>query len=116
MITQSLKVAAMRGKTPPTEPLTSGERRKLVIGALVGVVVLAVGVTAWELAGARSVSYDKSRDGCVNVYAAGFMGGGLQHECGQAARTWCAAAYQMNDSQSLQVQRQCGLAGIARQP
>gem|GEM_PF-4811002 len=37
------------GKTPPTAPLTRGERRAVLIAVAVLVAVIAVGATAWAV-------------------------------------------------------------------
>lgn len=100
-----------RGKTPPREPLTSGERRAalIVTGAVVGVV--AAGAVAWALAG-HSSTYDRSGDGCVTVTFPSTMGGGLEHACGAAAQEWCRAADARHDAHATAVQTQCRVARI----
>jgi AcrR family transcriptional regulator len=100
-----------RGKTPPREPLTSGERRAalIVTGAVVGVV--AAGALAWALAG-NSSTYDRSGDGCVTVTFPSTMGGGLEHACGAAAQEWCRAADARHDAHATAVQTQCRVARI----
>jgi hypothetical protein len=103
----------MRGKTPPTEPLTSNERRRLLIVGGVCAVAVAVALTVWQLAGHAS-NYDKSSNGCVNAMVPSSTGGGLEHACGDQARTWCDSVYQQHDTVSMAVQRQCALAGLQR--
>jgi len=100
-----------RGKTPPREPLTSGERRAalIVTGVVVGVVV--AGAIAWGLAG-HSSTYDRSGDGCVTVTFPSSMGGGLEHACGVAAHDWCRAVVGQHDPHAVAVQGQCRVAGI----
>jgi hypothetical protein len=99
------------GKTPPRDPLTSGERRAalIVTGFVVGVV--AAGAIAWGLAGHPS-TYDRSGDGCVTVTFPSSMGGGLEHACGAAAHDWCRAVDGRRDAHAVAVQAQCRVAGI----
>ena len=80
---------------------------------MVGVVavVIAAGATAWAMT-SHSSTYDRSRDGCVNVTIASSMGGGLEHACGAAARDWCRAVYVQDDAHAEAVQAQCRRAGI----
>lgn len=100
-----------KGKTPPSDPLTSGERRTalIVTGAVVGAVL--VGALAWGLAG-HSSTYDRSGDGCVTVTFPSSMGGGLEHACGVAAQDWCRAVDGQRDAHAVAVQAQCRVAGI----
>jgi hypothetical protein len=99
------------GKTPPRDPLTSGERRAalIVTGVVVGVV--AAGALAWGLTG-HSSTYDRSGDGCVTVTFPSTMGGGLEHACGAAAHDWCRAIDARSDAHAAAVQAQCRVAGI----
>jgi hypothetical protein len=102
-----------RGKTPPDDPLTSGERRAalIVTGVVVGVV--AAGALTWALTG-HSSTFDRSGDGCVTVTFPSTMGGGLEHACGAAAHDWCRAAGAQNDAHAAIVRVQCRVAGISR--
>ena len=100
-----------RGKTPPTDPLTPGERRAMLIAVGVVVGVIAAGSTAWVMTG-HSSTYDRSGDGCVNVTIASSMGGALEHACGTAARDWCRTVYAQHDAHAEAVQAQCRVAGI----
>lgn len=100
-----------RGKTPPTDPLTPGERRAMLMVTGVVVGVIAAGAMAWAISG-HSSTYDRSGDGCVNVTIASSMGGGLEHACGAAARDWCRAVYAQHDAHAEAVQAQCRVAGI----
>jgi hypothetical protein len=99
------------GKTPPTNPLTSGERRAMWIVALIVVCVIVGGATAWVLT-AGTTSSEGSGEGCVTVTMASTMGGGLEHACGSAARDWCHAASVQHDAHAQAVQAQCRLAGF----
>jgi hypothetical protein len=101
-----------RGKTPPTEPLTSGERRvmRIAVGAIVGVI--AAGSTAWVITDHSSDPYDRSGDGCVNVTFASSTGGGIQHACGTAARDLCRSVDGQHNAHAEAVQAQCRVAGI----
>ncbi|MVU76470.1 hypothetical protein GPX89_04330 [Nocardia sp. ET3-3] len=101
----------MRGKTPPTEPLTSGERRNLLIGAAVVVALVVAGVVAWALLDHRP-DYSRSENGCVAVLSAGTMGGQQQRACGERAREWCRTVADQQDSFSLKVRQECRKAGI----
>jgi hypothetical protein len=104
---------ANRGRTPPTDPLTPGDRRAMLVVTGVVVAVIAAGATAWAMSD-HSSTYDRSGDGCVNVTFASTMGGGLEHACGAAARDWCRAAYARHDLHADAVQAQCQVAGILR--
>ena len=99
------------GKTPPRDPLTSGERRAALI--VIGVVfcVVLAGALAWGLTG-HSSTYDRSGGGCVTVTFLSSMGGGLEHACGMAAHDWCRAVDGQRDAHALAVQAQCRVAGI----
>jgi hypothetical protein len=101
-----------RGKTPPSGPLTSGERRAALFAtAVVGLV--AAGAIVWALTGDSSSStFDRSGDGCVTVTFPSSMGGGLEHACGAAAHDWCRAADAQHDAHAAAVQAQCRVAGI----
>jgi hypothetical protein len=100
-----------RGKTPPSDPLTSGERRAalIVTGVVVGVV--AAGALTWALTG-HSSTFDRSGDGCVTVTFPSTMGGGLEHACGAAAHDWCRAVDGQRDAHAVAVAAQCRVAGI----
>jgi hypothetical protein len=102
-----------RGKTPPTEPLTSGERRvmRIAVGAIVGVI--AAGSTAWVITDHSSDPYDRSGDGCVSVTFASSTGGGIQHACGTAARDLCRSVDGQHNAHAEAVQAQCRVAGIS---
>ncbi|MFI1913235.1 hypothetical protein [Nocardia sp. NPDC020380] len=101
----------MRGKTPPTEPLTARERRNLLVGSAIMVAVLAVGVAAWMVLDHRP-NYSRSGNGCVTVQFAGTMGGSQEHACGDKAQQWCKSEYAKQDTEAERVQAQCRLAGI----
>jgi hypothetical protein len=81
----------------------------VVIGIVVGVI--AASAIAWMVS-SHSSTYDRSGDGCVNVTIPSSMGGGLEHECGGAAREWCRSAYAQRDAHAEAVQAQCRVAGI----
>jgi hypothetical protein len=99
------------GKTPPRDPLTSGERRAalIVTGLLVGAA--AAGALTWALI-SHSSTIDRSGNGCVTVAFPSTMGGGLEHACGAAAHDWCRSADAQHDAHSAAVQAQCRVAGI----
>ena len=100
-----------RGKTPPSGPLTSGERRAALIVTGIVVAAVLVGALVWGLTG-RSSTYDRSGDGCVTVTFPSSMGGGLEHACGPAARNWCRAVDGQRDAHAVAVAAQCRVAGI----
>ena len=102
-----------RGKTPPSDPLTSGERRAALIVTGVVVGVIAAGALTWALTGQAS-TFDRSGDGCVTVTFPSAMGGGLEHACGAPAQNWCRAADTQRDAHAVVVQAQCRVAGILR--
>jgi hypothetical protein len=99
------------GKTPPTNPLTPGERRAMLITAVVFVALIAVGVAAWAMTG-HSSGYGRSGDSCVNVTIASSMGSAVEHACGAEARDWCRAVAAQHDAHSEAVQAQCRIARI----
>jgi hypothetical protein len=99
------------GKTPPTGPLTRGERRAVLIAAVALVGVIGVAAAVWAVFVDRSDSV-QSVDKCVTVAVASSMGGGVEHACGGAARDWCLAAYAQHDVHAQAVQAQCRGAGI----
>jgi len=102
---------ANTGKTPPTDPLTLGERRAVLIAVAVLVAVIAVGATTWAVL-THSSGSGQSGDVCVNVTMASSMGGSVEHACGAAARKWCHAAYAQADAHAQAVQVQCRAAGL----
>jgi hypothetical protein len=97
------------GKSPPTDPLTPGERRRMIIVAGILAAAVIVGATVWALLAHSSKS---DGDTCVTVASASSMGGGLERACGQAARDWCHASYAQRDIHAEAVQAQCRAAGI----
>lgn len=105
---------ANRGKTPPTDPLTPGERRVMLIVIGVVIVVVAAGAIVWAIVGHSSAHDGSSGDGCMDVAIASSMGGGIEHTCGAAARDWCRAVSARHDAQAEAVQAQCRVAGILR--
>ncbi|MFE3259011.1 hypothetical protein ACFXPS_18510 [Nocardia sp. NPDC059091] len=101
----------MRGKTPPTEPLSARERRNLLIGSTVVVALIVAGVVAWAVLDHRP-DYSRSENGCVAVLSAGTMGGQQQRACGTQAQEWCRTVAGQQDAFSLRVQQECRRAGI----
>jgi hypothetical protein len=99
------------GKTPPTNPLTPGERRAMLIAAVIFVALIAVGVAAWAMTD-HSSGYGRSGDSCVNVTIASSMGSAVEHACGAEARDWCRAVAAQHDAHSEAVQAQCRIARI----
>jgi len=99
------------GKTPPTNPLTPGERRAMLIAVAVFVALIAAAVVTWTLTG-HSSGYGRSGDSCVNVTIASSMGSAVEHACGAEAHDWCRAVSTQHDAHSKAVQAQCRIAGI----
>ena len=99
------------GKTPPTDPLTTSERRAVLIAAAILIGLIAIGATVWAVVTSSSGA-NRSTDECVTVAVASSMGGGVEHACGDAARTWCLAAYTQQNPHAQAVQVQCRGAGI----
>jgi hypothetical protein len=95
---------------PQAEPVTRGDRRKILAVVAVIVAVL-IGVAVY--AAVRPGSYGASRDGCITVNLPSTMGGSLIHECGSKARALCADAYAGTGLAPRLVTPQCRLAGIA---
>jgi hypothetical protein len=99
------------GKTPPTEPLTRSERRAVLMAAAILVGLIAIGATVWAVVTSSSGA-NRPTDKCVTLAVASSMGGGVEHACGDAARTWCQAAYTQQNPHAQAVQVQCRGAGI----
>jgi hypothetical protein len=94
---------------PQAEPVTHGDRRKIVVVVAVIVAILA-GVAIF--AAVRPGAYDASRNGCITVNLPSSMGGSLVHECGAEARSLCADAYAGTGIAPQLYRPQCRLAGI----
>jgi hypothetical protein len=94
---------------PPAEPVTRGDRRKILAVVALIVAVLA-GIAIW--AAVRPGSYDASRNGCITVNLPSTMGGSLVHDCGSRARDLCADAYAGTGVAPRLFRPQCRLAGI----
>ena len=104
--TQVMPFASM----PPAEQVTRRDKRK--IAAVVAAILLVLAAVAvW--ASVRPGSYGSSKDGCITVTIPSSTGGGLLHQCGQAARTTCQRAFTGTDRISVLTRPQCRLAGIA---
>ena len=99
------------GKTPPTDPLTDSERRKVLrVAATVGAVLV---LASAAIAIGESISHPAQPDGpCINVSVASSMGGGIERACGISARTTCHAARQLDDAHSVAVRKSCADARI----
>ena len=95
---------------PPAEPVTRGDRRKILTVVVVIVAVLA-GIGIW--AAVRPGAYDASRNGCITVNLPSSMGGSLVHQCGSRARALCADAYAGTGVAPRLYRPQCRLAGIS---
>ena len=93
----------------PTAPLSRRQKRFMAAAGALLIAVIA-GVSAWALSSPGS--YDRSRDGCVTINLPSSTGGGIEHQCGAAARAMCRDAFTRSGGNALAVQRQCRLAGI----
>jgi len=90
--------------------LTSRQKRIFAAaGATLVVLLGAVGVWAATDPG----SYGRSGNGCVNVTVPSTTGGGILHECGDAAQALCERAFAHHDRIALLARPQCRLAGYA---
>jgi hypothetical protein len=98
---------------PRAEPVTRRDKRRLAVaGALLIVVLAAVGI--W--AAVRPGAYGSSRAGCVTVTVPSTTGGALLHQCGSGAKAMCERAFARTDKVSLLTRPQCRLAGLAPSP
>jgi hypothetical protein len=80
----------------------------MVVGLVLATIIVAAVVSVvWQAS-------DPQRTGqtCVTVALASSMGGGVEHQCGAAAREWCKQAYTRSDMHAQAVQAQCRAAGI----
>ena len=87
------------------QPLTRVQKRAVLL-----VLVVVVGVSAWAIA--RAPSAPTSANGCVNVVVPSSTGGGLLSHCGAAARKWCASEFASSGALAERIQEQCRLAGL----
>ncbi|GAC1404122.1 MAG: hypothetical protein NVSMB60_22290 [Mycobacterium sp.] len=102
---------ATAGKTPPTDPMTRGERRAVLIAVAVVAGLIVIGAAVWAVLDGRSDSAN-SVGKCVTVAVASSMGGAVEHACGRAAHDWCVAADARHDVHAQAVQVGCRKAGI----
>jgi hypothetical protein len=94
----------------PAAERTTGRDRRRIIAVIAGVALILAAVAIW--AAVRPGSYDVSRNGCITVNLPSSMGGSLQHQCGNAAKSTCQRAYTSTDAVSRLTRPQCRLAGI----
>jgi len=104
------------GTWPPTDIAprrgAPGRRRRIILaGGLVFLLAAVVGVGMW--ATSDPGGYRTSRNGCVTLTIASSTGGAMRHECGDAARAWCRAAFTDSDNLALLTRPQCRAAGLA---
>jgi hypothetical protein len=90
--------------------MTRGERRAVLITAVVLTVLVVIGTAVWAVLESRSSSDPANK--CVNLGVASSMGGNVEHACGKAAHDWCAAAQAQQDAHAQAVQASCRTAGI----
>jgi hypothetical protein len=94
---------------PPAEQVTGRDKRKIA-AVVVAILLVLAAVAVW--ATVRPGSYGSSKDGCITVTVPSSTGGGLLHQCGQAAKTTCQRAFTGTDKISILTRPQCRLAGI----
>jgi hypothetical protein len=101
----------MDGRQPNRhgESLTPRQRRVFLLVCVVLAVLLG-SAGAW--AATRSGSYGRSGHGCVNVVVPSSTGGGIVHDCGEAARALCRAAFAEHTRLAAYARPQCRLAGL----
>jgi hypothetical protein len=95
---------------PQAEPITGREKRRLIAGLIVLVIVLA-GVGIW--AAARPGGYGASKNGCITVTLPSTTGGALMHQCGAEARATCKRAFAATGKVAALTRPQCRLAGLS---
>ena len=99
--------------TPPAEPVTARDKRRIV-AVIAAIVLVVAAVAVW--AAVRPGAYGTSRDGCITVTIPSSTGGGLLHQCGQSAKNTCQRAFAGSDKLSLLTRPQCRQAGISPAP
>ncbi|HEY2313167.1 MAG TPA: hypothetical protein VGH96_06110 [Streptosporangiaceae bacterium] len=100
-------------RTPPAEPVTARDKRRIV-AVIAAIVLVVAAVAVW--AAVRPGAYGTSRDGCITVTIPSSTGGGLLHQCGQSAKSTCQRAFAASDKLSLLTRPQCRQAGIPPAP
>jgi hypothetical protein len=98
---------------PAAEPVTSRDKRRLLL-AVAAVIVVLAGVGIW--AAVRPGAYGGSGAGCVTVTMPSSTGGALIHQCGAGARALCRHAFASTDRVSRLTRPQCRLAGLGPAP
>lgn len=91
-----------------SEPLTSRQKRIMAASLAVIAVAIIAGILVASLGGGSTPA---SRDGCVSLTIPSTLGGAELHECGAAAREFCAEQYTRHDALAGLAQPQCALAG-----
>jgi hypothetical protein len=94
---------------PQAEPTSGREKRRLIVGLVVLVIVLA-GVGVW--AAVRPGGYGASKNGCITVMLPSTTGGALMHQCGADARATCKHAFAATGKVAALTRPQCRLAGL----
>ncbi|HTU76094.1 MAG TPA: hypothetical protein VMG38_21460 [Trebonia sp.] len=89
--------------------LSPRQKRALLIIGVAIVVVAAAGIVWGAL---QSDSYQTSSNGCISVTIPGSIGGEFVHDCGDAAKAVCRAAYASRDPVSLAERPACEQAGL----
>ena len=101
----------MEGRQPNRQQESLTPRQKRIFAAVAAVLLLIFGaVAAW--AATNPGSYGRSRNGCVTVVVPSSTGGGLIHECGDAARVLCRHAYREHTELARLTRPQCAQAGL----
>jgi len=87
-------------------PIGRADRKPLLASAA-AVAMVCAGLGAWATLGGSSGPQQKGR--CVTVSFASATGGVYAHQCGLAARDWCAEEAKGTGSAAQQVQAACRL-------
>ena len=97
-------------KSNPAGGISVSPRQKRVLLIICAVVVIvAAAGTIWGAL--QPDSYQTSSNGCISVTIPGSIGGEFVHDCGDAAKAVCRAAYASSDPVSLAERPACEQAG-----
>lgn len=84
-------------------------RQSWILAGVLGVLGLAIVIAILV---ATVGSDGASRNGCVNVIVPSSLGAGQEHQCGAAARRWCAELSGASTAEARLVLPECRRAGI----
>jgi hypothetical protein len=96
---------------PPQARPASPRVKRVLLGAGLALVVVAVGAILWSAF--NPGGYGTSKNGCISVTLASSTGGSTIHQCGATAKATCRNAFTHGDRLSLLTRPQCRLAGLA---